>query len=214
MRHASVPKGSSTLHKHYEETSTSGAGASIKNEGVVAMKSREFHKQNQGTSSSGRGTSSRSDTSGPRGFAEYTGTGSDTEHNTKVVLDYIGKRAYLTLTHYQRWALVKYKGKSDYVFWYSKTQSNSMFEGDMGKLKDCAAHIIEMSPWIEILMPMSDEPLTSSAPTKQREKEKEKTNMAGRQTRGVTAKPEREQKPQPTPSRGVKEPGSSSGGKV
>ncbi|WP_224282570.1 hypothetical protein [Streptomyces sp. LS1784] len=74
---AAVPEHARLLHAHYTAHSQSGAGSSVQNAATP-----------------------------PRGFAEYTGTGSDWEHNVKVVLDYINKRVYLTVAHYQYWALI------------------------------------------------------------------------------------------------------------
>jgi hypothetical protein len=135
-----VPAQASSLHQHYKNNSQVGAGSSI-----------------------GSGIS------GPQGLAEYTGTGSDWEHNTKVVLDYINKRVYLTLTHYQYWALVKRDDK--YEFWESGTQVLSEAQGRLateqktgGKLAGVETKdVILMSPWMEILMPTKE----SLAPKKE-----------------------------------------------
>ncbi len=118
----SVPEGSQALHDHYTENSQTGAGSSIKG-GVK----------------------------GPQGFAEYTGTGTNSEHNTKVVLDYLGKRVYLTLTHYQYWALLK-TGTS-YEFWESGTQDFDQVKGRLQqylreKHPQGVDYIINMSQWM------------------------------------------------------------------
>lgn len=116
---AAVPAHATALHTHYNAHSQSGAGASIKDAATSAQ-----------------------------GYAEYTGTGSNWEHNTKVVLDYINKRVYLTLTHYQYWALIK---KDDsYQFWEGETQNLVMAKGKLAKERP-GAEAIMMSPWMEIL---------------------------------------------------------------
>lgn len=118
---ANLPPHATALHQHYNTHSQSGAGSSIKTPATSAS-----------------------------GFAEYTGTGSDWEHNTKIVVDYINKKVYLTLTHYQFWALVK--NKDQWVFWPSKTQTLSVAQGDLvEKYPGLEAHM--MSPWMEIEMP-------------------------------------------------------------
>jgi hypothetical protein len=73
-----IPSHAQALHQHYTTNSQSGAGSSIQ---------------------AGRNS--------PEGYAEYTAGGSNWEHNTKIVLDYINKRVYLTLSHYQYWALIR-----------------------------------------------------------------------------------------------------------
>ncbi|MDP2316819.1 MAG: hypothetical protein Q8P41_28265 [Pseudomonadota bacterium] len=122
------PKAATPLHDHYTATSDSGSGSSI-----------------------------TSPAKGPQGYAEYTGTGSNSEHNTKVVLDYVGKRVYLTLTHYQYWAIVPRDAGP--TVWPSGTQS---FVGAQGALaaalkKSGESHLLAgavwMSPWMEVLMP-------------------------------------------------------------
>jgi hypothetical protein len=43
-------------------------------------------------------------TTGPIGYAEYTGAGiANDAHNCKIVLDYTSGKLYFTLTHYQHW---------------------------------------------------------------------------------------------------------------
>jgi hypothetical protein len=116
-----IPGSATALHAHYNTTSQSGAGSSI-----------------------GEGVSSA------QGFAEYTGTGSNWEHNTKVVLDYINKKVYLTLTHYQYWALIP--RNDTYEFWASGTQSLDSAQGKLNEVKD-GDKATMMSPWMEILMP-------------------------------------------------------------
>lgn len=113
--------GSVRLDKHYRKTSQSGAGSSIKEGGK-----------------------------GPIGYAEYTGTGSNWEHNTKIVVDYTTGRTYLTLTHYQYWALVE--GKQGPRLWNSGTQDPASAQRDLkvSKLKPLSPL---MNPWLEIEAP-------------------------------------------------------------
>ncbi|MEW6496714.1 MAG: DUF4157 domain-containing protein [Cyanobacteriota bacterium] len=119
-----IPAPATALHQHYSQNSQSGAGSSTKNP-IIS----------------------------PQGYAEYTGTGSDWEHNTKIVLDYINKRVYLTLTHYQYWALINENGT--FKFWNSGGQELAQAEGKLEqelKTKEGSDYIM-MSPWVEILMP-------------------------------------------------------------
>src|ERR1044071_4432593 len=90
-----VPAHGLALHRHYRAASQNGAGAAI-----------------------GPGKDR------PQGLAEYTGTGSNSEHNTKIVVDYMNKRVYLTLTHYQFWALGRVG--SDWQFIEGGTQVYEM----------------------------------------------------------------------------------------
>jgi hypothetical protein len=119
------PAHATALHEHYRQTSTTGAGSSIV-----------------------KGAT------GPEGYAEYTGTGSSWEHNTKVVLDYVQKRVYLTLTHYQYWALIDKDG-GGYEFWRSETQELEQAQGrlqdHLTKTKRSADKATMMSPWMEVL---------------------------------------------------------------
>ncbi|MFH9404501.1 DUF4157 domain-containing protein [Streptomyces sp. NPDC017638] len=120
---ANVPPHAQGLHDHYTAHSQSGAGSSVQNAATA-----------------------------PRGFAEYTGTGSDWEHNVKVVLDYIGKRVYLTLTHYQYWALIppQSEGKP-YTFWQGPGQDLEAARAELANQPGGAAGIM-MSPWLEIML--------------------------------------------------------------
>lgn len=114
---------------------------------------RTLHDHYRDTSAGGEGSSQKSNTSaGPIGYAEYTGTGSNYEHSTKIVLDYASKRVYLTLTHYQYWALIQ--NGTTYTFWDSGTQDLSQALGNFEKRfgKESATQRM-MSPWFEILMP-------------------------------------------------------------
>jgi hypothetical protein len=127
-KEASIPDDAMNLHNHYAKTSQSGAGASIKKP-IEA----------------------------PMGYAEYTGTGSDWEHNTKIVLDYIQKKVYLTLTHYQYWALIP-QPDGKWEFFPCKGQELQQAQGVLNdKLKQYPdvkkENAIMMSPWMEILMP-------------------------------------------------------------
>lgn len=121
------------LHDHYERASQSGAGSSVQNPAK-----------------------------GPRGLAEYTGTGSKGEHNTKIVLDYQTKHVYLTLTHYQFWGLAKADGSGD--FWPLGTQVQVDAEALLKARTEQEGldedQVTLMSPWIQIVMPTEREPAT------------------------------------------------------
>ncbi|CAL9325227.1 eCIS core domain-containing protein [Streptomyces sp. SudanB182_2057] len=120
---AAVPANSQALHAHYTAHSQSGAGSSVQNAATA-----------------------------PRGFAEYTGTGSNWEHNVKVVLDYIQKRVYLTLTHYQYWALIPPEQKGQpYTFWQGPGQNLEAARAALAEQPRGATGIM-MSPWLEIGM--------------------------------------------------------------
>jgi hypothetical protein len=75
-------------------------------QGVPQGQPAALHAHYQATSQTGAGSSIQKGRSGAEGYAEYTGTGSNWEHNTKVVLDYTQKKVYLTLSHYMYWALI------------------------------------------------------------------------------------------------------------
>ncbi|MEU1148088.1 DUF4157 domain-containing protein [Streptomyces sp. NPDC005901] len=120
---ASVPAHATGLHAHYTAHSQSGAGSSVQNAATA-----------------------------PRGFAEYTGTGSDWEHNVKVVLDYINKRVFLTLTHYQYWALIPpERGGGAYTFWQGPGQDLGAAQAELNQQPRGTSGIM-MSPWLEIAM--------------------------------------------------------------
>lgn len=120
---AAVPAHAQGLHAHYTAHSQSGAGSSVQNAATA-----------------------------PRGFAEYTGTGSDWEHNVKVVLDYINKRVYLTLTHYQYWALIPPEHSGEpYTFWQGPGQDLGAAQAELdGQPRGTSG--IMMSPWLEIAL--------------------------------------------------------------
>jgi hypothetical protein len=133
-----VPAHGLPLHQHYGATSQNGAGASI-----------------------GEGKDR------PQGLAEYTGTGTNSEHNTKVVVDYMTKRIYLTLTHYQYWALGRVG--SDWKFIEGGTQDAGAAEGVIKKkANELGVEQLQlMSPWMEILMPTAallDTPAAARTP--------------------------------------------------
>ncbi len=111
------------LHDHYAERSQSGAGSSVQNP-------------------------ARS----PRGLAEYTGAGTNSEHFTKIVLDYVNKTVYLTLTHYQFWGLANRGGVAE--FWTFGTQNEAEARGEMQARERqeglTAGSTKLMSPWFEI----------------------------------------------------------------
>ncbi|MGW3275364.1 eCIS core domain-containing protein [Streptomyces kronopolitis] len=118
-----VPAHAQALHAHYTAHSQSGAGSSVQNAATA-----------------------------PRGFAEYTGTGSDWEHNVKVVLDYINKRVYLTLTHYQYWALIPPAHSGEpYTFWQGPGQDLQTAQAELNEQPGGASGIM-MSPWLEIAL--------------------------------------------------------------
>ncbi|MFJ9686550.1 DUF4157 domain-containing protein [Streptomyces bacillaris] len=117
---AAVPAHAQGLHQHYAAHSQSGAGSSVQNAATA-----------------------------PRGFAEYTGTGSNWEHNVKVVLDYVNKRVYLTLTHYQYWALIPPEGSGTYTFWQGPGQNLEAARAELAEQPRGASGIM-MSPWLEI----------------------------------------------------------------
>jgi hypothetical protein len=123
---AQPPGHASALHAHYTATSQSGTGSSI-----------------------GAGAA------GPTGYAEYTATGSNSEHNTKVVLDYSRKRVYLTLTHYQYWAMLELAA-GGFQMWPTGTQEQAGAEGVLqDRLRDDKQPKVRsatmMSPWMEVL---------------------------------------------------------------
>lgn len=151
-----VPAASLALHNHYEDTSQNGAGASIK---VGADR--------------------------PQGLAEYTGTGSNTEHNTKIVVDYMTKHVYLTLTHYQYWALANVD--SEWMFIESGTQNlegaEAVIHEKAAKLKP--SKVLFMSPWLEIVMPTAaalDNPVVRTQP--------EPSSSSGSRDEGKQEKPD------------------------
>ncbi|KUN01532.1 hypothetical protein AQI95_30620 [Streptomyces yokosukanensis] len=120
----------------------------------VPQESRNLHDHYSANSQSGTGSSIQNAAGFPRGFAEYTGTGSNFEHNTKVVLDYIQKRVYLTLTHYQYWGLAQTNGRTYFI--PSDTQDTAQAGGNitakMGDLKIPADTPYQlMNPWVQIL---------------------------------------------------------------
>ncbi|WP_435866865.1 eCIS core domain-containing protein [Streptomyces xanthochromogenes] len=122
--------------------------------GQVPAESQSLHDHYSAHSQSGTGSSVLNAAGFPRGFAEYTGTGSNSEHNTKVVLDYIQKRVYLTLTHYQYWGLVVANGRSYFV--PSGTQDAAQADGNiragMQRQRIAAGTPYRlMSPWVQIL---------------------------------------------------------------
>ncbi|NUV40612.1 DUF4157 domain-containing protein [Streptomyces sp. CAI-24] len=117
---AAVPAHAQGLHNHYATHSQSGAGSSVQNAATA-----------------------------PRGFAEYTGTGSNWEHNVKVVLDYVNKRVYLTLTHYQYWALIPPEGSGTYTFWQGPGQNLEAARAELAQQPRGETGIM-MSPWLEI----------------------------------------------------------------
>jgi hypothetical protein len=124
-----VPQGqATTLHQHYDANSQSGAGSSIK-------AGREH----------------------PEGYAEYTGTGSNWEHNTKVVLDYTRKKVYLTLSHYQYWALIDKQGGGHHMKvgdTQDADQAGIIIQAYI-KTKKADENLLDtytlFSPWLEIL---------------------------------------------------------------
>ena len=142
-----IPDYAEHLHAHYSEHSQGGTGSSQEIAVDQPKKSKQKWKQKKSEVQT-------EDHGGPIGYAEYTGTGSDYEHNTKIVLDYIGKHVYLTLTHYCYWALLTLTNNG-YEAWNSGTQSLSQAEGKLDQRRkegDVTAAQM-MNPWIEIVMP-------------------------------------------------------------
>ena len=124
---ANVPAHAANLHQHYQATSRAGHGGNI----TVAAAS-------------------------PTGWAEYTGTGttkSDTEHNVKVVVDYIGKHVYVTFSHYQYWALIDNAGT--YEMFTTKDSNLNQFTGALRLHLNSRGLAMNqatvMNPWMEIL---------------------------------------------------------------
>nr|WP_264925557.1 DUF4157 domain-containing protein [Streptomyces sp. A012304] len=122
-------------------------------EGAIPPHAQSLHQHYTAHSQSGAGSSVQNAATGPRGLAEYTGTGTDGSHNVKVVLDYIQKRVYLTFTHYQYWALVAgANGGAPYSFWGSDSQKLEEAQGKLAHEHPQASAVM-LSPWVEILMP-------------------------------------------------------------
>lgn len=122
---ANPPAHAQALHQHYSAHSQSGTGAAIVGG------------------------------AGPIGYAEYTGTGSNWEHNTKIVLDYNQKKVYLSLTHYQYWAMLELEDGS-FKMWPTETQDLDKAEGKVRDRKDDkklpkVRTDTMMSPFVEIL---------------------------------------------------------------
>jgi hypothetical protein len=139
--------------KPAKQKAKKGAAAAPQREDNVPAHAQALHDHYRTTSKTGEGSSIEKDRDSPEGYAEYTGTGTNTEHNTKVVLDYMQKRVYVTLSHYQYWALISRNGS--YEFWESGTQAMDAAEGKLnlhlGKLKLGADAATMMSPWVEVL---------------------------------------------------------------
>jgi hypothetical protein len=120
------PQGARNLHLHYKDTSQSGSGSSVD-----------------------KGPTPRS----PFGLAEYTGTGTNSVHNLKIVLDYVRRRVYLTPSHYVFWALIPRQG-GKYEFWQAKGQNYEESQSELADYEQASGNTggIMMSPWIEILL--------------------------------------------------------------
>lgn len=115
---------------------------------------KALHDHYATTSGSGAGSSQSTTSTGPTGYAEYTGTGAGSAHDVKIVVDYNQKRLFVTLTHYQYWAVIEHR-QGTYKFWASNTQQVDQAQG---ALKD---YLVKnpgtarlMSPWIEVLSPV------------------------------------------------------------
>lgn len=125
-----IPGHAQALHQHYTSNSQSGAGSSIQ---------------------AGRNS--------PEGYAEYTAGGSNWEHNTKIVLDYINKRVYLTLSHYQYWGLIRtttggYEMKvgNSQDPGQAQVQIEDHIKAEKQKNSNTLTDQFELfSPWVEIL---------------------------------------------------------------
>ncbi|WP_158992512.1 DUF4157 domain-containing protein [Mucilaginibacter sp. L196] len=127
-----VPAPAAALHAHYTATSRTGAGAAAG--GVNAPVA-------------------------PVGFAEYTGAGTAHIHNIKVVLDYINTRVYLTLSHYQYWALViNGAGQHEFIAGGSQNRAAAQITIEANPTVVAAAAALPpraytmMNPWLEILV--------------------------------------------------------------
>ncbi|MEZ5941620.1 MAG: DUF4157 domain-containing protein [Planctomycetaceae bacterium] len=121
---AAVPQAATALHAHYGATSRSGAGA-------AAGEARQ-----------------------PLGFAEYTGAGTAHIHNIKIVLDYVRNRVYLTLSHYQYWAIVDTPNGHEFVAGGSQAiaAAQSTIQADP-RVVAANGNYVLMNPWMEILVP-------------------------------------------------------------
>ncbi|MFE0458844.1 DUF4157 domain-containing protein [Kitasatospora sp. NPDC058965] len=120
--------------------------------GTVPDHGDALHQHYTATSQSGAGSSTQNAATGPRGLAEYTATGSNWEHNTKVVLDYINKRVYLTVTHYQYWGLIPGAGGGAWEFFQSSSQKLTDAQGALAQHPRGGSGIL-LSPWVEITLP-------------------------------------------------------------
>jgi hypothetical protein len=129
---ANVPAGAAKLHKQYKDYSGEGTG-----------------------SQAGQPES-------PLGFAEYTGTGIEGDvHNVKVVVDYASDqpRVYLTLTHYQYWALASLPNGTHEMINSKEqkiTQAINELETNTPRIQEVRAaggNYQLMNPWIEVLVP-------------------------------------------------------------
>lgn len=122
------------------------------NSQAIPRHAQQLHANYTRDSMGGTGSSQQNAPTAPIGYAEYTGTGSNTEHNTKVVIDYIDKRVYLTVSHYQYWAIITHPGPT-YEFFDSSTQELDQAEGRLEKRLGPQDTAVMLSPWFEILMP-------------------------------------------------------------
>jgi hypothetical protein len=122
-----VPMHARHLHKHYTRT---GPRPEFK----VNKYAKQYAKLRRG----------------PIGYAEYT----TAEPNTRIVLDYIGKHVYLTLTNSCYWALLTRTDGSHEV-WDSRTHQLAHAEErlDRVRARDAVKDAVMMSPWMEIVMP-------------------------------------------------------------
>jgi len=149
-----TPKASGTLRSWHEDSSgklpdnnvVTLANAAIP--AAIPASGQALHAHYAATSASGSGSAAGAATQ-PLGFAEYTGAGADNIHDVKVVLDYINRRLYLTMSHYQYWGVWNNGGVHTFVTAKTQDLAATKTHFDEKNYGGC----IMMSPWIEILMP-------------------------------------------------------------
>lgn len=115
---------------------------------------KALHDHYAATSGSGAGSSQSTTSTGPTGYAEYTGTGAGSAHDVKIVVDYNLKRLFVTLTHYQYWAVIEHP-QGTYKFWASNTQQLDQAQGALNDYLVKNPGTAQLtSPWIEVLSPV------------------------------------------------------------
>jgi hypothetical protein len=108
-----------------------------------------LHSHYAATSGSGAGAAVA-----PTGLAECTGAGATNIHNLRVVLDYTSNHVYLTLSHYQYWALVNAAGGTEFVEGKSQDRGNAEanIQADPKVIAAQGVYTL-MNPWLEVLVP-------------------------------------------------------------